>query len=258
MPEWINVWGVFAFSLAALALLLAAFTLPRWLALSFAGLGFVLSLFGLAMPREEWKIKDGIWLAFGGGGCGLLLLVGFLRPAWLSDRWGRDFVVPEPDGNKQIMVSWNGETEIKELSGNDRVDAATHAIRQGDIFLRVESAAVKRLTKNDPPILLITLHIENVGQLHLVAYRGQGDGAQGVVARDSRGKELQRRDLGPEGKKLGQIGTVTFLPTHEVKDLVAVEAPWDGTAHVEVDLPAAAWGREGVCKFTIPSNFLRR
>lgn len=52
MPEWINAWGVFAFSLAALAMLLGAFALPRWLALGFVGLG-LLGLIGLAMPRVE-------------------------------------------------------------------------------------------------------------------------------------------------------------------------------------------------------------
>ena len=30
MPGWINAWGAFAFSLAALVILLGAFALPRW------------------------------------------------------------------------------------------------------------------------------------------------------------------------------------------------------------------------------------
>jgi hypothetical protein len=70
MPGWINAWGVLAFSLAALAMLLGALALPRWLALCFVGLGLLLGLIGLAMPRDEWKLKDGIWLALGGGCCG--------------------------------------------------------------------------------------------------------------------------------------------------------------------------------------------
>lgn len=258
LPPWINPWGVFAFFLAAVAMLLAAFALPRWLSLSFAALGLLLGLVGAVVPREEWKIKDAIWLALGGGGCALLVFLGLLRPAWLNDRWARDFVVPEPDANQQMEVSWNNETEIKELHGDDRVDAATHAIRQGGLLIRVDSVEEKRLTKNDPPVLLITLHIENVGQLHIVTYHGQGGDGPKAVARDSRGKELQRRDLGSEAKTLGQCKTVTVLPTHEVKDIIAVEAPWSGTAHVELDLPSAAWGREGVCKFTIPTHFSRR
>jgi hypothetical protein len=250
MPEWINVWGVFAFSLAALAMLLAAF--------AFAGVGLLLGLIGLAARPDEWKIKDAVWLALGGGGCGVLLLVGLVRPAWLSDRWAFDFRVPEPDANKLLMVSRDNTTEVKELRADDRVDAATHAIRQGDVLLRVESAVVERQTPKEPPVLLISLHIGNVGPLHMLTYRGQAGGSQGAVVRDSRGKELPRGDLGAEAPKLGQIGTVTFLPMHEVKDLLAVEAPWEGTAHVEVDLPSAAWGREGVCKFTIPADFISR
>ena len=259
MPEWINAWGVFALSFAALTMLLAAFALPRWLTLSFAGLGLLLGLAGLAARPDEWKIKDIVWLAVGGGGCALLLFVGLLRPGWLSNRWAIDFVVPEPDRNKQIMVSRDNTTEGKELNANDRVDAASHAIRQGDVLVRIEKAVLERIKPKDPPVLLITLHIGNVGQLHTITYRGQAGGSQGVAARDSRGKALQRRDLEAEtAKKLRQAGTVSILPMHEVNDLLAVEAPWTGTAHVDVDLPSAAWGGEGVCQFTIPSNFIVR
>jgi hypothetical protein len=258
MPEWINPWGVFAFSLAALVLLFAALALPRWLTLSCAGLGLMLGLVGLAARPDEWKVKDAVWLVLGGGGCALLLLVGLMRPGWLSDRWAIDFTVPEPDRNKQLMVSRDNEKEIKELLGDDRVDAAAHAIRQGDLLLRIESAEIRRATPNDSPLLLIRLHVGNVGPLHMLTYHGQAGGSQGAVVRDSRGKELPRRELAAEAKKLGQLGNVTILPLHDVKDLLAVEAPWSGTAHIEFDLPSAAWGREGVCKFTIPANFIAR
>lgn len=255
MPEWINPWGVCAFAVAALVMLCAAFALPRWLVLCCAGVGLVLGLVGLAARPDEWKIKDAVWLALGGGGCGLLLLIGLSRPAWLCDRWAIDFAVPEPDGNKQLMVSRNNDKEVNELHGGDRVDAAAHAFRQGDLMLRVESAVVKRVTPNDPPVLLITLHVGNVSPVHMLTYHGQAGGSQGVVVRDSRGKELPRRELA-KATKLEQLGNATVLPLHDVKDLLAVEAPWSGTAHIEVDLPSAAWGREGVCKFTIPGTFI--
>jgi hypothetical protein len=106
--------------------------------------------------------------------------------------------------------------------------------------------------------LLIALHIANVGPLHNVIYHGQASGEHPAIVRDSRGKELPRRDLGDGAKKAGQVGTVSILPLHDVKDLLAVEAPWSGTAHMEVDLPAAAWEREGICKFTIPATFIVR
>jgi hypothetical protein len=240
----------------ALAMLLAAFALPRFLTLCFAGIGFLLALAGAVAPREEWKVKDKVWLGLGGGGSGVLLLLALFRPSWVNDRWGMDFAVPEPDRNKQMMVSRDNHSEVKELRGDDRVDAQTHAIRQGDMLIRVESAMVDRVPGQDQPVLLIALHIANVGQLHLITYHGQASGEHPAVLRDSRGKELQRRDLGDQAKKAGQIGTVSILPIHEAKDLVAAEAPWSGTAHIELDLPAAAWGREGVCKFTIPATFI--
>jgi hypothetical protein len=256
VPEWINAWGALAFFLAALGLVLAACTLPRSLSLSCAGLGLLLGLAGTAAPRERWPIKDAVWLALGGGGCGVLLLVVLLQPGWLNDQWAMDFEVPEPDRTKQLVVSRNNETEIKELHGNDRVDAAAAAFRHGDAFVRIDSAAVERLNETDSPVLLVRLTLGNVGQLHLLTYRGQASGEQPATVRDSRGQELPRRDLGDQAAKLGQIGTVTVLPEHKVADVVAVEAPWAGSDGVELDLPAAAWGGEGFCKFHIPNTFL--
>lgn len=258
LPERINPWGVSAFSLAALAMLLGVFALPRWLALCFVGLGLLLGLIGLAMPREKWKLKDAIWLALGGGSCGILLFIVLLRPGWMSERWTRSFKAPAPAAEKQILVSRSNPSEVKELRGNDRVDAATYAIRQGDILVRIERADVKQVTPNGPPVLLIVLHIANVGPLRLITYHGQAGGQHGAVARDSRGVELRRHDLDAESKKRDQIDTAIILPLHEVTDLLALGAPWPGSAGVEVDLPSAAWGTEGVCRFTIPSAFIVR
>ncbi len=258
LPSWINIWGVFAFTFAAVAMLLAAFSLPRYLSLTLFGVGLFLGLVGAVLPRDEWKIKDIVWLVFGGGLCSLLLLLGFTRPDWFNNRWGRDFEVPEPDGNIMMEVSRNNVTEIQELHGNERVDASQHAFRQGDLLIRVERAEIKRLTKKASPILFVQLHVENVGQLRIIEYRGQVGNEVKTVVRDSLGKVLPRRDLGGEAKKLGQIKKKTLAPMHEAKDLIAVEAPWPGTAHVEIDIPSSNWGREGVCRFTIPNQWIRR
>jgi hypothetical protein len=258
LPPWINVWGVLAFTLAAAAMLFAAFSLPRYLALSLAGLGVLLGLVGAVVPRDEWKLKDAVWLALGGGFCASLLLLGFTHPEWFNNRWGRDFEVQGPDENAKYEVSLDNETEIKELKGNEPVDASKHAIRQGVLLIRLEKAEVKRIGKSGTTVLLVTLHLENVGQRYIVDYRGQGGGELEIIARDSLGKTLQRRELGSEAEKLGQIRGAVILPTHSVKDRIAVEAPWPGTAHVEIDIPSSAWGREGVCQFTIPNQWIRR
>jgi hypothetical protein len=245
-----------AFFLAALALVLGALSLPRSLSLGCAGVGLLVALAGMAARTERGRMRDRVWLSLGAGGCGLLLLVVLGRPGWLCDRWIVDFEVPEPDRNKQFLLSRDKESEIKELSGSERADAARQAVRQGDMLLRVESATVERLTEGGPPVLLVKLHVGNVGQLHLVTYCGQGGGEQPATARDSRGQELSRRDLGPQAEKLGQVPTVTVPPMNAVEDAVAFEVPWPGTAHVELDLPAAAWGCEGLCRFTIPGDFI--
>lgn len=240
----------------ALAMLLAAFALPRGLTIGLAALGLLIGLAGAVMPRSQWHLKDGIWLLLGGGGSGLILLAALVRPGWLNERWGMDFTVPEPDRNTQMMVSRDNPAEGKELHGEDRVDARTHAIRQGDLLIRIDSAAIERSPVKGAPVLLINLTLANAGQLHDVTYHGQASGDHPAQVRDSRGKELSRRDLGGQAKKMGQVGKVVILPNHEIKDVLAVETPWSGTSAVEVDLPSAAWGREGVCRFTLPANFI--
>jgi hypothetical protein len=255
-PGWGNAGGAVALFLASLGLLGAGLTLPRLATVALAGLGVLAGLAGAVAARAQWQIKDTVWLCLGAGGSALLLTLALFLPGWLNARWGMDFAVPEPDWNRQIMVSRDNQSEVKELTGGERVNAETNAIRQGDILIRVESAAINRLQEKEPPLLLLTLHVANVGHLHNVTYHGQARGAQGAVVRDSRGKELPRRDLGAQAKKAGQVGTAVVLPTHEVKDVLAVEAPWSGTAYVELDLPAAAWGRGGVCPFTIPATFI--
>lgn len=258
LPEWANGWGIVGFFLAALVMLFAALTFPRWLAMCFAGLGLVLGLIGLAVPPSEWKLKDGLWLALGGGGCGLLLLLGLVCPSWLSDRWAMSFVVRPTESAKPMRVSLSKAAESQELGDDERADATLYAIRHGDLLIRIERAEIQKLPNKDLPLLLIALHVENVGQLHILTYHGQGSAEHSAVVRDSRGKELPRCDLGAQAEKRGQVPMVTVLPLHATSDLIAVEAPWPGTEHVQVDMPASAWGREGVCRFTIPSKLLRR
>jgi hypothetical protein len=255
-PGWSNAGGAIALFLASLGLLGARFTLPRLAIIALAGLGVLVGLAGAVAARAQWQIKDTVWLCLGAGGNVLLLALALFLPGWLNARWAMDFAVPEPDLNRQVMVSRDNQSEVKELTGSERVNAEDNAIRQGDILVRVESAAISRLQEKGPPLLLLTLHVANVGHLHNVTYHGQARGAQGAVVRDSRGKELPRRDLGAQAKKAGQVGTVVVLPTHEVKDVLVVEAPWSGTAFVELDLPASTWGRGGVCQFTIPASFI--
>lgn len=256
LPAWINGWGAIAFFLASLGLLFAAFTFPRLVTISLAALAFLVSLAGVLPSIPEWKTKDGVWLLLGGGASALLLLLSLLRPGWLNSRWGMDFAVPEPDKNKQVLVSRDGKTIVRDLSGGEWVDADTNAIRQGDLFIRVESVVVDRVLEKDQPGLLITLQITNESQLHQVLYRGQASGESSAIVRDSRGKELQQRNPGPGAKKSLPIKTASILPFHDLKDFLLFEPPWSGTGHLELELPAAAWGREGVCKFKIPQTFV--
>jgi hypothetical protein len=255
-PGWINTWGVIAFFLAGLGVLLAGLSFPRWLTLTLAGLGLPVALAGVVAAQGSWRTRDRVWLSLGGGGSAALLVLALSLPSWLNTRWGMDFAVPEPDRDQQLAVSRDNKAVVKELAGEDWVDAETNAVRQGDVLVRVEGAAVDWLPGSDRPVLLVTLHVANVGPLRPVPYDGQGGGQHPAVLRDGRGTELARRDLGSQARKAGQVHTVSVLPTHEVQDVVASEPPWPGSDRVDLELPAAAWGGQGVCKFRIPKTFI--
>lgn len=258
LPPWINAWGVFAFSCAAVAMLLAALSLPRWLSLAFAVLGVLLGLAGAVAPRDEWKIKDALWLALGGGGCALLLFLGLLRPAWLNDRWGRNFVVNEEERNKPILVKKDTNAEVKELDNAERADAATYGIRYGDVVVRIDKVGIERLPSKAESVLVFALHISNASPLKTITYHGQGGEQYHATVRDSSGKVLQRCDLGTKAQERGQLRESSVLPLHEIDDLIAVEMPSAEAGQLELDLPASAWGKEGVCQFTIPGTILPR
>lgn len=256
LPPWINAWGVFAFTLAALALVFAAFGLPRFLTIILTALGLLLGLVGFFMTEQDWRLKDGIWLGVGGGGNALLLLAALFWPGWLNERWGRDFVVPEPEQNQLLLVSRDNNNEVKELSESERVDAQTHALRLGGCFVRIDRAELTR-AREKQPVLVLHLHLENISPIHEISYHGQASPEHRASARDSRGHPLKPLDLDSKDKRARPVATVSLLPMHEVEDVLAVEAPWPGTANVEVDLPAAAWGKEGVARFTVPSGWIQ-
>ncbi len=259
MPEvrssWVNSWSACALILAALALLFAVLAFPRWLPITLAAFGCLVALIGVLAARENWEPRDVVWLGLGGGGNALLLILVLSVPSWLNNQWGRDFEVPPPDLNQQVMVSRDNTTDVKTLTTTDWVEADKNAIRQGDVLVRIESVAVDRVEGSDYPSLLIKLHLANVGQLHEVLYHGQASDAPPPIVRDSRGRRLHWSDLGVHAKKAGQVGTVSVFPTHEVNDLLVFESPWPGP--LELELPASAWGREGFCKFRIPNEFIR-
>jgi hypothetical protein len=256
--SWVNPWGGFAFVLAAVALLFAALAWPRYVVLPITGLGLLVSLAGVMAARESWTLQDGLWLSLGGGANLLFLLLSVVLPSWLNSRWGRDFDVPETDRNQQVLVSRDGKPAGKDLTGNDWVEADKNAIQQGsDVLIRLENVVVDRPPGKDQPALLITLHLGNVGPLRDFTYHGQKDGEFVPLLRDSRGKELQRQILGDQAQKAGQLGAVSVLPFHTVNDVLVFEPPWTGTDHLELEMPAAAWGRAGVCKFKVPSAMIR-
>src|SRR5260370_5408936 len=136
-PEWVNPWGLAAFSFAVLALLLASLVGVRILTITFSAFGVVVVGLGSRSNRQS---KDRIWLALTGTMNGAVLLLALFIPGVINSRWAIDFSVSPGDPNKQVLVTRDyPRDQGRPPSADEWMDATKRAILQEDVFRRGES-----------------------------------------------------------------------------------------------------------------------
>jgi hypothetical protein len=259
MPRWINIWGLSGFVVGSLAFMLAAVGALRTMTIPLAGAGLLVVVLGAYKRLGRFKRRDLIWLPLGGFVTSVVFLLALFRPDWLNAQWGMDFTLAEPDLNKMLLVSRDNKTVLKELEDADWADARQNAIRQEDFLVRIDSVAVvespgKGVSAN---VLRVGMHFTNVSPVRRIVYEGEKKRKQPAVARDNRGQALKPVDTASENKGIGQVGLVSLMPFQETKDMLLFEAPATGLEFVELEFPASAWGRQGVCRFRIPRAMIR-
>jgi hypothetical protein len=265
IPKWLNPWGLAAFMLAVSALLLASLTGLRILTITLSALGLAVAGLGIWTKSED-QTKGRLSLALGGSMNGVLLLLVLFVPGVIHSRWAMDFSVPRSDPNKLAAVPRDEPRhEGKSLSPEEWVDAVKEAIRQDDVFVRVESVQIDRLAdRGDNRYVLVHLRLANSGHERTIAVTGFGRDKDQPVLTDNSGRaypfvEERPRKLGRgrgplifenAGSKVRELAATGFLD-----QLLIFEAPSAKIEAFNLEVPTSAWGRAGVCKFRCPGSF---
>ncbi len=265
LPAWISPWGVSALCLATLALFAAPLFGSRILSSSLAVLGLAAIGAGLLATAGNRLPRDRTWFCVSAGANLLTLGLIFFAGGWLNTFWGMDAPIPKGDPNLLVaLVNNQANVQGRTLKPDDRIDAATEAILQNDVFFRIMSVQPGTVSeRGDKSFLLINFRMAGRGNDQPILIEGFGTGKHQPKMVDEAGHaypfvEMRKRKM-PAG------GIVFIRPAaSETADLISgkfldyqlvFELPPPNFPPLHLDLPTSAWGRQGICKFRITEFF---
>ena len=264
IPSWISPWGSASFGASALGLLLAAvgWWWIRWVTLALAIVGGILVVLGIRFTRDHRKHQDRVWFCVGGGMSAVLALLVLFAPGILQEDWLLNAPVKR-DPDTQMLVS-RGDPNGKgtPLASGEWANAKTDAIRQDDVLLRVDSVKLAKLP-NKGAVLLLRWRLTNLGNEQPIAFEGFAIDKHRPTLTDDTGRSYafleQRSRVPAQGVPVFEVSaptTVQLKPNSPYLDYQLVfESPPARFESLKLEIPAAAWGRKGVCKFQIPELF---
>jgi hypothetical protein len=253
---------------AALALMTAPLPL-RWLTAALAGLGVMVVALGM-LATGGGRPKDRVWFAVGGVLNALVLLLALVFPGLLNAWWVLDTPVAPIDPNAQVAVLRDRPLdEGKIMSPEDWAEADKEGVRQGNVFVRLESVKVGPLTGlPDPAYLLVHLRLEACrGETITLEGFGSdkpppaltGDGGHSYAFREARPRKPARGSVpvfdasAPQGAVIGP-GAPGPLPSPIQEYLLVFASPPARFASLKLEVPAA-WGGQGACRFRLSGLF---
>jgi putative heme-binding domain-containing protein len=248
-------WGPVAFALAVFGLLAASLGGDLRLSNALALLGLVVVGAGVAFTWRKRQLRDSVWLGVGGVMSGLVLNLIVFAPGLLNNNRVMDVAIPEGDPNRLVSVALDEPMgQGRQLAADEGVDAAKEGIRQDDLFVRLDSVSAGRLPERGPATyLLINFRLTQIRREGTNSFQGFADEKRRPVLTDNLGRSyafLSHRPRKPFTTKFDmplEIDHVLAftLPTADFESLKI------GSLNLEV--PAAAWGRQGTCRFHIKS-----
>jgi len=250
-------WGALAFALAVLALFVASLTLQRSLTIALAGLGVMASALGLPGLSSR---RDRTWLIVGGFLGGAVVLLGSFAPWVLNAYWALDTPVPEPDPHLLVLTP---RTELRAkgspLTPDTWADADTQAIRQDDLAVWVQSVVAGRLPdKPAKPYLLVNLRLSQLRTDRDITVSAL-TGEQSPVLTDAAGATWPLVEQRPRRTTITPFDSFVLIDQILIYELPpdVLQIPAAKTddselpAEFKLEVPASAWGRNGVCRFHI-------
>jgi putative heme-binding domain-containing protein len=247
MLNKISPWGLAAFCLAVLGLLLASVVHVRVPTLALAVLGLLTALLGLAVSLLRRQTGSWPWLLLGGTLSGAVLSVALVAPGWLNPRWADAGPVEESDPDQLVLIPRDPKQKERPLAEDDWVDAATEMIRQDDMLIQVKSAQVGRLPeKPDAPVLLVHLQARQSRPGRAIPFFGFGKGKPQPQLTDDSGRLYTFK-----GNRTKRFSKAFDVDVRNVEEWLAFELPPKEIEAFKLAIPAAAWGRNGMCRFRI-------
>jgi hypothetical protein len=264
LPLWISPWGVIAFCLATLAIFSASLFGSRILSVSLAMLGLATVGAGLAVTMENRLPRDRAWFVISGSANLTVLCLIVFAGGLLNRLWEMDAAVSKPDPDLLVAMTMNQENRTtRTLKPEDWANAAGEAILQGDVFFRIMAVEAGPLVKGgQPSYLLVQFRIAGRGNEQPIVFEGFRKDKHPPLLKDVMGRSYafleQRKRKLPAGGLVflsdasarAEIRSAKFLDYELVFELPHGDLP-----PLQLELPASAWGRSGVCKFHVNGLF---
>ena len=144
------------------------------------------------------------------------------------------------------------------------MDASRAAVQQGTVRVQVTGAAIGpvRLAAPRPKFtkeryLTVGIRVQHLGHGGPIDYEHWGLPAvrkAPAPTLEAAGRNLSPVELTPE-QPVGRTDMVPLFPGKAVEDVLVFPAP-AGVGPLRLELPAAAWGGQGVFRLSIPASMV--
>jgi hypothetical protein len=262
LPSWASLWGLSAFVLGGLGLLLASLLAKRWVTIGVSSLGVAVAVMGIPMAWNRPAKKHRVWLGLGATMSSAVLILAIFAPEYLSNWMALDRSVATKDMDQQVAIPRElVRDKGRPLAAEDWTDAVSEAIRQEDIVLRVESADNGQVSGRDDRTVNIHIRLSNLGA-QTIAFAGFAGDKHPLVLSDDGGRTYRFVEQRPKTPARG--APVFDAPSTQGGDLAMGEkldyllvftGQPVGSQALKLEVPASAWGRKGTCKLRIPRLF---
>jgi len=269
----VSNWSAIAIGIGIVALfspwLFNDLRLTKWLAGGSLLVGAIASLgsFGFAR-KHDWTCN---LVALIGGV--LILSLAAANPGLLRPLWEIDLPVKARDLDTMVCVpAAQPRAPGKAMAADEVVDAIENVIRQEDVIVAVDSLSMptlrpKGLATRPIPVVAVHVRLTNLGS-ETIPVSGFGEGATVPTLVDSAGNQfafLEARRRVPDKQRAvfdakapltAELGATMF--GRSVGYLLLFERPPGANLdQAKLELPAAAWTRNGTCRFQFNGVFER-
>jgi hypothetical protein len=256
----LDLGSALAFLCFGVALLLISFYELENFIKPIAGLGLLAGLLVGVLPAL-WRRTNVLFPLLMSVLCLLLLLFAGRWPGSLSSA----------PSHLIISLKQGGMVARQAAGAEDWVDASANAVRHGDV--RVDIASVQigpvdfkqntAVTASPERYLTIRLRVSNEGVLfQQTPYEPWADRADSPsknppVLTDNQGRTYAQKMFEAGRKVVGRADGDILNPGHQVKEVLVYPVPARDVEHLQLMLPASAFGLTGEFRFQIPRSMIR-